>query len=227
MKFSKISWLILVVGILAIAAASLFMLYRQQLQEQQQLNNALATAQNALPKLASERTNLESTLAELEEKLAQATSQLETAKAAFPNSVQSIEVDEFLFRLADDWDLEVTILTATEPSDHTVVVGVENIEVEDVTYLVTTFTVDVKGRTPESSFKTEAEYETYIGETIDDMLNFIHSIVTQRDLNTATVELVNVDIPDPLTVEELEEEGTEVARPLATIRLIIYSYEGE
>ena len=215
MKFSKISWLILVVGILAIAAASLFMLYRQQLQEQQQLNNALATAQNALPKLASERTNLESTLAELEEKLAQATSQLETAKAAFPTtSVESIEVDQLLFSIADANALDIVILTSDEPSEDTVTVEVEeeDIEVEDVTYLVTSFTVEVRGE-------------------VADILSFINTVVTHSSFTTATVELANITVPEPLTETEkgemTEEEIEEAGMPSASIDIAIYTYKGE
>jgi len=232
MKLGKTAWLILIIGVFIIAIGSLYWLYLQERPKQEELSQTLSRTQATIPILAAERTKLENTLTELEDKLVQAVSQLETAKAPFPNSVQSIEVDELLFRLAHDWELEIVSLFATEPSDETVAVEVEeseveDLEVEDITYLLTYFTVDVKGKTPESAFKTEAEYEAYIAETIEDMLNFIHSIVIQKDINTATVELINIDIPEPLTEEELEEEGTDVARPLATIKLMIYSYEGE
>jgi len=214
MKLGKIAWIILVTGVFIIAIGSVYWLYLQEGPKQTELNAQLSVVQAQLPKLAAERANLESTLTELEDKLAQVTSQLKTAKAVFPASVQSIEVDELLFGMADNWGLEITSLTASEPSDLEVEVEVEmeGIEVEDITYLVTYFAVDVDGE-------------------VTDILDFIHTIVTHRDFDTATVELVNITVPEPLTEaekEELsEEEIAEREIPSARINIDIYSYQGE
>ena len=235
MKLSKTAWLILVIGIFVIASGSLYWLYLQEGPKQEELSGQLSTVQARIPKLAAERANLESTLTELEDKLAQVTSQLTTAKAVFPAAVESIAVDELLFGIADDWGLEITSLTASEPSDLKVVVEAEteDIELEDVTYLVTSFTVDVNGKAPESDL-TEEEYKAYIDKAVADILNFIHTIVTHRDFDTATVELVNIVIPDSISEEEKEglteeliEEREGIDTPSATINLVIYSYEGE
>ena len=214
MKLTKTSWIILVIGVFIIAIGSVYWLYLQERPKQTELNAQLSVVQAQLPKLAAERASLESTLTELEDKLAQVTSQLKTAKAVFPASVQSIEVDELLFGMADNWGLEITSLTASEPSDLEVEVEVEmeGIEVEDITYLVTYFAVDVDGE-------------------VTDILDFIHTIVTHRDFDTATVELVNITVPEPLTEaekEELsEEELAEREMPSARINIDIYSYQGE
>ena len=219
MKLSKIAWIILVIGIFVIASGSLYWLYLQEGPKQEELSGQLSTVQARIPKLAAERANLESTLTELEDKLAQVTSQLKTAKAVFPAAVESIEVDELLFGIAYDWDLEITSLTASEPSDLKVEVEVEveteDIEVEDVTYLVTSFDVDVKGE-------------------VSDILNFIHTIVTHRDFDTATVEIVSIIIPDPVSEDEKAglseeeiEEREEMDTPSANIKLVIYSYKEE
>ena len=234
MKLSKTAWLILVIGIFVIASGSLYWLYLQEGPKQEELSGQLSTVQARIPKLAAERANLESTLTELEDKLAQVTSQLKTAKVVFPAAVESIEVDELLFGIAWDWGLEITSLTASEPSDLKVAVEAEteDIELEDVTYLVTSFTVDVKGKAPESDL-TEEEYKAYIDKAVADILNFIHTIVTHRDFDTATVELVNIVIPEPISEEEKEGlteeqiEEREGIAPSATINLVIYSYEGE
>ena len=214
MKLGKIAWIILVTGVFIIAIGSVYWLYLQEGPKQTELNAQLSVVQAQLPKLAAERANLESTLTELEDKLAQVTSQLKTAKAVFPASVQSIEVDELLFGMADNWGLEITSLTASEPSDLEVEVEVEmeGIEVEDITYLVTYFAVDVDGE-------------------VTDILDFIHTIVTHRDFDTATVELVNITVPKPLTEAEKEklseEEIAEREIPSARINIDIYSYQGE
>ena len=214
MKLSRIAWLILVIGVFVIASGSLYWLYLQEGPKQEELNEQLSVVQATLPKLAAERADLESTLTGLENKLAQATSQLKTAKAVFPDSVESIEVDELLFEIANNWGLEITSLTASEPSDKMVKVEteMEDIEVEDVTYAVTSFTADVKGE-------------------VTDILSFIQAIVNHQDLNTATVEIVAMVIPEPVSEIEKrelsEEEIEEREKPSATITLVIYSYKGE
>ena len=201
MKLGKIAWLILGIGILVIALGSLYTVYRGQVQDQEKVNNSLSLAQVTLSKLATERANLESTLTEIENKLTQATSRLKPAKAAFPTSMESIEVDEQLFRIAKDWGLEVISLTASKPDDEKVKVEVGDTEVGDVTYFVTSFTIAVKGE-------------------VSDILDFINTIVTRDDFNTATIEMVNIKVPEPPTEEE------EAEKPSATIQLVIYGYKG-
>ena len=217
MKLGKTAWLILIIGVFIIAIGSLYWLYLQERPKQEELSQTLSRTQALLPLLAADRTKLEDTLTEVEDKLTQATSQLETAKAAFPNSVQSIEVDELLFGLADDWDLEVVSLFATEPSDETVAVEVEeseveDLEVEDITYLVTYFSVELKGQ-------------------VADILSFVDTVVNHRDFTAATVEMVTITVPDPVSEKERaelsEDEIEERETPSAIIKLIIYTYKGE
>ena len=217
MKFSRTAWLVLIIGIFVIAIGSIYWLYMQDGREQEQLSQTLSTTQATLPKLASERTNLEGTLTDLEDRLAQAISQLRVSKAVFPASVQSIEIDEMLFGIADNWSLEITNLTATEPSDTPVSpeiedIEAEDIEVEDVNYQLTSFTVEMKGQ-------------------VSDILGFFDSVVNQRDFTTAAVELVTIVVPEPvsatereqLTADEIEDRET----PTATINIVIYAYKGE
>jgi hypothetical protein len=159
---------------------------------------------------------------------------LAESKKSFPESVESIEYDERLFKIADDWDLEITILTASAPGSQRVEVKVEDIKVEGITFSVTSFGVEVKGKAPKSPFETEKEFKNYIDETVDDILDFINTITTDEYFTTATIDLVNMDIPEPLTDEEIEEEEMteeqiieKAEELLATIKLVIYSYRGE
>lgn len=211
MKLGKTSWLILGIGIIVIALISLYTIYFQQTGEQKRLNESLAAAQDTMPQLTAERTDLESTLAEVEARLADIISRLEAGKAAYPSSVESIEYDEALFDFADSLELDIALLESEEPGDEAVEVEIENIEVEAVTYFVTSFIVDVRG-------------------DIGDILSFIHEIVTDEEFSTSTIELVDI------TIEHLTEEAKEgmtsdeiekAEMPLASIRLIIYGYEGE
>ena len=140
---------------------------------------------------------------DLESSLVQATSLLNAARSSFPDSVDSIKVGEELFRIAGNRGLEITRLTSAKPSDK---------KVESVTYSVASFIVNVEGR-------------------VANILNFINTIATDEDFINATVELVTINIPEPLTEEEkeglTEEEIEEREMPSATIRLVIYSYQSE
>ena len=202
MKLSRTAGLILGIGVFAIAFVSLYMVYLQQGREQQRLDDSLSLAQATLPTLVSERDDLESQLTQSESELAQAQSFLHEAKAKFDESVESIEYDEKLFDIADDCDLEITKLTASEPSDEEVeLTGSEasDEEVESVTYSITSFTVEVEG-------------------TVAHILDFINTIATDEYFINATIELVKMEVPEP-------GEGKE--KPSATIDLIIYGYKGE
>ena len=189
-RLSKTAWLILGIGIFVIALGSLYMLYRQQGREQDKLNDSLLVAQATLPRVVSEKkdwesqltqresqlTQRESQLTQQESQLAQATSRLDTTQASFPSSVESIEYDELLFNFAHGYNLRITELISLEPG---------NEEVEDISFLVTSFTADVKGE-------------------VADILGFINAIVTSEDFTNATAELVNINIPEPLTEAEKE-----------------------
>ena len=200
MKLSRTAWLILGIGIFVIAFVSLYVVYLQQGREQQRLDDSLSLAQATLPTLVTERDDLTSQLSQSESELAQAQSLLYEVKAKFDDSVESIEYGEELFNIADDCDLEITNLTASEPSDEEVEsITYSDEEVESVTYSITSFTVEVEG-------------------TVAHILDFINTIATDEYFINATIELVKMEVPEP-------GEGQE--KPSATIDLIIYGYKGE
>lgn len=231
MKLSRTAWLILGIGIFVIAFGGLCLVYFQQGNEREQLNDSLLVAQATLPKVVSEKEDWErqlaqweSQLAQLESELAQAKLLLAESKTSFPKAVESIEYDEEIFKIADDCDLELTKLTSLEPADINVEPADENVEpgdenvepgdknVESITYSVTSFVVDVNGE-------------------VANMLDFINTIATSKAFTTATVELVDIEVPQPLSEEEkagLTEEAIEDReKPSATVSLAIYAYKGE
>ena len=208
MRLSKTAWLILGVGVFIIAFATLYTIYSGQSGEQGRLNSSLATAQVLLPKLIAEREDLEVELTQGEEKLAEATLSLSRSEARFPRSVESIEYDERLFRIAYDCDLQVVELTASEPRTK---------KIEEITYTVTTFEVVVRSK--RSVPKTAAGFEPYINETVANILDFIDTVATSESFTNATIELASmVDLEPP------EEVSGGEAGPEATIQLIIYGF---
>jgi len=218
MKFGKTAQLILAIGIVAIAVIFLYRMNLQKGEEYEQLNTQLETAQQLLPKLTSEKEALEGRLNRLQVELAQAQASLSEGKAKFPREIDGIDYSEQLFRMAKDRDLEVIRFTGSAPSTQSV---------EDVTYTVTSFHLEVWGE-------------------VADILDFVNTIATGDDFTTATVELVTITVPEPLTSQEkaaqagqeeteaeaeaeaeAEDEEENPDSPSAVINVNIYSYEGE
>lgn len=241
MKFGKTAQIILMVGIFAVALIMLYRVYLQQGVEQLEVNMQLATSQGLLPRLASEEEDLQSQLTQLNSNLAEATLSLGEAKERFPGSVESIEYDEVLFELAHECDLDIISLVASEPADKEVKVELEaddqDQEVDNVTYSVTLFEIEVQGKAVESAFDTANEYEEYISRTVTDILSYFSAVASGDYFTTATVELVNISVPEPLTDDDIEEiKGQDVTEEemiqefemaSAIIKLGVYSYEGE
>lgn len=189
MKLSKTAWWILGIGSFIIVSAVLVMFLSRQSGDARQLEENLSVTQTLLTKLISEREDLDSQFAQLENQLDEAESSSKSSKVKFSEAVMSIEYDEEIFSIAHDNNLEVMSLTSSEPRDA---------NVAEITYDTTLFEAEVRGN-------------------VADILSFINDIVTGGYFTTATVELVNLEVPEP--------EKDEV--PSAVIKIIIYSYEGE
>ena len=210
MKISKTALLVLGVCVFLFGFVIIFMLSSGQTAEQALLSDSLATSQDLLPKLLAEKSELEDQLAQWDEELAKATSELNSSEARYPKTVESIEYDEVLFKLAEDCDLLIIELTATGPSD-------EPIKDSDIVYAVTTISVVVQDE--ESPPSTAGDFEVYIDGLVDKVIDFIHLIVTTPDFSVATVTVAALENLEP--PEELE--GSEPL-PEATVKLAIYAF---
>jgi len=210
MKVSKMALLVLGIGIFIIVFATVFTMYSGQSGEQNKLNDSLATAQSLLPKLIAEREDMEIQLAQWEDELAEVTQALDKSEARYPKSVESIEYDEILFKLADDCDLRIMDLTASEPED-------ESVKDTDMTYAVTTLEMVVWNK--ESPPSTAGNFELYIDETVEKVLEFIHLIATTPEFNVSDIELVAIEALEP--PEEVQEDET---GPEASVQLKIYAF---
>jgi hypothetical protein len=195
LKIDNKIWLIIGIAIVIAALVGLVRIYKQQVNEQGQLTTSLATQEALLHMLTTEENDQQN-------KLNAAEALLDTSRAKFPESVESIEYGEDFFRIAYGQDLyamadgcgvELTSLTASKPTDKT---G------GAVTYSVSSFGVVVNGN-------------------IDDILKFIDAIGTGIDYKlpwsfqlpwSAEVNSVSIDMGDQGAV--------------ATISVDIYGYEG-
>jgi hypothetical protein len=163
-KIGKKVWLIIGVAIFIIALASLVRIYVPQAGERGQLSVSLAAQQTLLRNLAIDE-------ADLAKKLDAAESLLEASRVKFPESVESIEYGEDLFKIADDCNVELTGLTPSMPGTKTV---------GAVTYSVSSFAVQVEGN-------------------VDNILDFINAIRIGDGFQlpwSAEVTSVSIDIGD-------------------------------
>jgi len=210
MKLSKTAFLVLGIGIFILGFAILFVLYSGQSGEQEQLSGRLATTQGLLPELIAEKEDLAAQLAQWEGELDKAMLALGKSEGRFPKSVESIEYDEVIFKLAEQSGLRIIALTASEPSG-------EKVKDTDITYAVSTFTVQLEN--VESPPSTAGEFEIYIDETVDKVLEFIHLVATTPDFGVATIKVVAIDGLEPPEETEGEDAG-----PEATLELAIYGF---
>jgi hypothetical protein len=157
---SRKVWLIVEIAILVVALVSLYVVYSRQSGEREDLNARLAAAQALLPVLTANTQDLEN-------QLVSAKSSLDASQAQFPESVESIEYDDDLFEIADDYNVEITSLTASPPT---------GTAVGTITYTVSSFAVVVSG-------------------AVDDILDFIDALVTGEGFQlpwSAAVTSINI-----------------------------------
>ncbi len=170
MRLSKIAWLILGVSISILGAVGLYLIYQDEIDEQDTLKGSIAAAQATLPTIIAERNDLEGQLAELEDDLAEAEALLAEAETLFPEDIQSIYYGDLLFYWAEVVNLKVTSFTSTEPFSYVV---------DNINYMAYTFTVVVEG-----------DYVEYI-------MSYLTRIEFNEDFITAKIDTVTTSIADP------------------------------
>jgi cell division protein FtsB len=228
MKISKITWIILGVVVLGVVFFLLYMMYSKQLQEQDQLKSQISANQASVSRLVAEQQKFQSQLTALKtdidrknQAVANANNALAIARSAWTSNnstAESIEYEEKLFSLAEGWDLAVSVTTGTEA----------NIQpVQTVNFVNTTFTVTVTGQPLTSGFDELSEYQSYVYGKVDDIISFLNDINQDSFFRAARIDFVNITVPDmPATEDDLVDTGINVAQPIATVNITIYTYNG-
>lgn len=223
MRLSKTIWIVLGVAVFIIGFVVLYMMYSRQGNEQDQLKSQIASNQATLRQLIAEKGSWQSQLVKLQDELAERQSALAEAKLAlsqaatgWPESAESIEYDEKLFEIADGWNLDITVVKAAEPGEETI---------EGITFVTTSFTVQVTDKPREELSITDVEYREYLYKKVNDILAFLHTIVMDNYFASAGIELVGIQVPEPLTQEDIDADA-EQPSPTAQITLTIYIYKG-
>jgi hypothetical protein len=167
MKLSKIGWWILGIGFFVIAAAVMVALHANQSGDAKQMDENLAVTQTVLNTLISDREELTSQLAQMENQLDEAEIAYNQSKTNFAKTAPSIEYDEEIFSIANDNDLDVMLLTASEPRET---------KLEDIPFDNTAFEVALRG-------------------TVSNILNFIDDVANGEYFESSTVEMVTMEVP--------------------------------
>lgn len=105
LKLSKTSWLILSAGVFVVVLAGLGLTRSQQLKEQTELDEALAITNARLSKL--ELTGLQQEQAELQQRLDEGKSELEEVKNRLRQTVESVEVTDEFFQIAEYSNVDI------------------------------------------------------------------------------------------------------------------------
>lgn len=167
MKLSKIGWWILGIGFFVIAAAVMVALQASQSGDAKHLEENLAVTQSVLNTLVADREELTGQLAQMETELGEAETAYIRSQTNFPDEVPSIEYDEEIFSIANDNDLEVMNLTASEPRES---------KLEDILFANTIFEVEVRG-------------------SVSHILNFIDDVANGEYFDSSLVETVTMEVP--------------------------------
>ena len=174
MKLSKTALIFLGVGIFVILFGILGMTYSKQSQEQSRLNQELSLAQLRLKTYAPEQ--LSSQQEELESRLARFKTRLRAAKNSLYQSIQSIEITEALYEVAETSDVEIVEISSP---------GLADKELEEVTLSALTLKVTVEG-------------------DVLNLIDFIYAWT--KEYPTGVVNSVEITVPLPEEEEETEEE---------------------
>lgn len=137
MKLSKTSWLVIIVGIFVIALLGLGVVRSQQVQQQNQLSEELASAELRLKGI--QLKPLSHQQEELENGLSQTRSQLEAVKAIVSQPIESITISSILFDTAEAHGVNLTEITSS---------SIASDRLEGLACSVLRLTAKVKGEVP-------------------------------------------------------------------------------
>ncbi|MFC1970939.1 hypothetical protein ACFLV0_03265 [Chloroflexota bacterium] len=229
MKLATKVWIILGIGIIAIILVILGVRISREAREHDELSKKISTGETILLELISESKELESQLSQAEEKaeeeLSQAELSLHQARSRFAELVESIEYGEILFQMSDNHHLVLNSVSASEP---------HITKIEGTTFLSASFTVNLQAE--EWDYETAGDYDIYMRQTVNRVLEFVHEVVTSDNFAGTIINSVSVALPRSFVEEELDEEEAlveelveepQVTRPSATVNITIHSYQDE
>jgi len=164
MKFSRAFWLILVAGLIITGGVILYMLYQDEIDEQNQVEEQLALAQGNLPGFNSQISDLEAELAQRQAELALVLEELAEIEEQVIDEVTSIEYGDLLYNIAGIVDIQVLNFSSSEPS---------TTKIDGITYQYVSFDLTVEGYSYDIiAYLTHIEVLDEFSSTIIELVDF-------------------------------------------------------
>ena len=115
LKLSKVSWLILSAGVFVVILAGLGITHAQQSEEETRLADELLTVEMRLNNVNV--SQLQQQYEELQAQVEDSENQLDAVKDRLQQSIESVDVTERFFVIADNCDVEVVNINTTAISE--------------------------------------------------------------------------------------------------------------
>ncbi len=201
MKSNRILQLVLLVMIVVFVAAAGFLYFVNSNESKRytELTDAINRNQAIVNKGVAEKAAKEKEATDLANQLASANALLKNAD--FRSSAESIEYDKILFSIAEGVKLQVANLSATASMDN---------KEDRALYQVTTFSISVESRTPETIFASTGDSAAYINASVSQILSFVNKVATSSDFDTTVIKSVNISAPKPMTDKDIKDKITRI-----------------
>jgi hypothetical protein len=222
-KISKASWISLIIGAIIIAAASLGWTYSQEADQQTQLNNKLAQANQQLAQIKLDDLNAQKS--QLTQQIGQVNSQIAGMKTNLSASEDSIDATNVI--LEDAKSHNVNVLEMTSSGLSTESVANTSLQTLTISLKVSGSIRNITGLVASLSeqFPTSAEKAVQIERvqptTSPSPTPTPTPVTTPEPPSTPSGTPTATSTPSPTPTAVPEEEFS------ADITLIIYNYEGK
>ncbi|AII59902.1 hypothetical protein X793_06215 [Dehalococcoides mccartyi CG4] len=173
MKISKTSWALLAFGLIIIAGASLFILFKNEDSRKTDLEDRLALAEASIPAVVANIATTTEQADQLSAQLEEVLGKLAQAKGQFPETIQSIEYASALVQMAANSGVDLLSFESSEASKLTL---------SKLNFEMTEFTLVVRG-------------------DINPMLSFISAIDKGADFLTGSMDVIKLTF-DTTTAED-------------------------
>ncbi len=208
MKLGKTSWIIIIIGVVIVAFASVGVTRSRLISEHNQINDDLSVAEKRLDTVQVK--DLHSQQSELDTQLDEASSRLTAAKNAMHWPNESIDVTDFLFKIAEGCGVKLTNIQSS---------GLSSEKLGGINCSAIKLTIMADG-----------DVLNLIDFVIKLNTDFTTGIVNSVDIDTRA--FTGIGVTDNQTEEgaaaiaQSENVTGEERSPAANIRLTVYSYQG-
>jgi hypothetical protein len=207
LKFSKSTWILLVLGVAVIGAILVGMVRSQQTQQQQDLEKKLTEAQQMLAQIKVE--DLVTKKDQLTQEKALFTAQVADAKAKLTAPIDNISATDEILKSAHEFDIRIANINSNGKSNNTMAGN---------KFSTLSFSIQVEG-------------------SIDSVAGFVSNLKTLFPTCVIDTYQLNISTPTPTPTSTPEDTPEVSSTPALTsslptntaanINIVIYDYKGD